>query len=160
MAAGAAALATLVESTSGAVQRALEREQVFRGREIAAAISRYRAAFPNDLAGMPRGFDELIEDRRGPTLHRHLRRAYSDPFTGRPDWEPVVDPDGGWQGVRSRSDRTARLRLVDDPPDVPGRRMRLSDRVFIAARPVAPAPIGASTGTGAGEAGAEGAPKE
>jgi hypothetical protein len=54
----------------------------------------------------PRSLEDLLADSRSPKPRRHLRRAYDDPFTGKPDWELVVEPaqPGAFSAVRSRSE--------------------------------------------------------
>lgn len=138
LAAGGAALAAAGQQWSARLQREREIELVARGREIAAAIGAYHAAPGIEPAAWPRGFDDLLEDRRGVALRRHLRRAYADPFTGRADWLPITMADEGWRGVRSRSDAIATLRLDEDPPPDDGRPLRVGDRQFVP-RPRAPA---------------------
>ena len=92
----------------------------FRGKAIATALGHYAEATPVGRAPLPKSLDELLADHRFPTPRRHLRQLYADPFTGKPDWEPVigqaavaVDSEGaasapaasGIVGVRSRSSR-------------------------------------------------------
>jgi hypothetical protein len=47
----------------------------------------------------------LLEDRRYPTVRRHLRRLYVDPITGQQEWGLVKAPEGGIMGIYSLSDR-------------------------------------------------------
>lgn len=131
LAAGSAVLATAGQQWSTRLQREREIELVARGREIAAAIAAYHAAPGIEPAAWPRGFDDLLEDRRGVASRRHLRRAWADPFTGKADWLPITTADEGWRGVRSRSDTIAMLRLEDDPPLDDGRPLRVGDRLFV-----------------------------
>ena len=86
-------------------QRELEREQMFRGQQIVAALKSYAASTPTGMHCAPRTLEELLQDARVPGIRRHLRRIYSDPLTGLPDWELLRDPLGGVVGVRSRSAR-------------------------------------------------------
>lgn len=131
----AALLAVAGQRWSHTAARERERELLFRGGEIAAAIGAYRAA---GAGAGPRSLDDLIDDGRSPQLKRYLRRAYVDPFTGQADWEPVLADDGSWRGVRSRS----QARALMLPPDVerrePGQGARISDHQFL--EPVAPLP--------------------
>ncbi len=86
-------------------QRELEREQMFRGQQIVAALKSYAATTPAGTHCAPRSLEELLQDARLPGIQRHLRRIYSDPLTGLPDWELLRDALGGVVGVRSRSAR-------------------------------------------------------
>ncbi|MDR7272914.1 type II secretory pathway pseudopilin PulG [Pelomonas saccharophila] len=101
----AAGLAALGQAWSTAAQRERERELLFRGGEIARAISAYAKATPNPPEQYPRSLEDLVEDQRSPRPRRHLRRAYEDPFTGKVDWELVPEPGqpGAFSAVRSRS---------------------------------------------------------
>lgn len=136
----AAALATLGQRWSLAVQREKERELEFRGGEIARAIDAYvRAGLqlrPNQPPVLPSSIDELLEDRRGPRPLHHLRRAYADPFTGQADWVllPAPGRPGQFAALHSRSEQ-ALLRRLDglDRPAL------ARDWVFRAAG--APAPV-------------------
>jgi type II secretory pathway pseudopilin PulG len=102
----AAGLAARGQAWSTAAQRERERELLFRGGEIARAIAAYAQATPNPPQQYPRSLDELLSDNRSPKPRHHLRRAYEDPFTGKPDWELVVEPGqpGAFSAVRSRSE--------------------------------------------------------
>jgi type II secretory pathway pseudopilin PulG len=140
LALSAALLAVAGQRWSLVTQRDREQELVFRGREIAAALAAYRAATEATAASGPLGMNELLEDRRGARLLRHLRRAYDDPFTGKPDWVPILAEDGSWRGVRSRSQMPALLHLEDEaPPADPTRTPRVCDHLFIAPQPRTPA---------------------
>lgn len=79
-------LATVGESWRTSLQREREAELLFAGRQIANAIAAYHAATPGDQKQWPKRLADLLEDRRGPILHRHLRRVYPDPFTGTSEW--------------------------------------------------------------------------
>ncbi len=102
----AAGLASLGQAWSTAAQRERERELEFRGNEIAQAIASYLKTSPG-LAQYPSSLDDLLADRRGPKTRHHLRRAYVDPFTGKPDWVLVPDPANpkNFSAVHSRSER-------------------------------------------------------
>jgi len=130
LAAGAGGLASLGQRASTAVQRDREAELIFRGVEIARAISTYRAATPGLVKTLPASLQDLLDDRRGPRLVRHLRRVYVDPFTGKADWILVTTSDGRVSGVHSRATAFA-LRVADLPPAATGRQRLVSDRMFI-----------------------------
>jgi type II secretory pathway pseudopilin PulG len=125
----AAGLAAIAQPASLSVRREREAELLFRGNEIARALTDYRAATPGEAKQLPTSLDELLEDRRGPRLRRHLRRLYADPFTGAPDWVLVTTDDGRIAGVHSRSDMPA-LRTVDLPGSTDGAPSPVSARVF------------------------------
>ncbi|WP_261455441.1 type II secretion system protein [Serratia ficaria] len=77
-----------------------EEELLFRGEQIRKAISRYQKA-PYANGCYPDRLEQLLEDRRGSQVHHHLRRWFSDPLTGNPQWGMNVDPQGRWIGVHS-----------------------------------------------------------
>jgi len=110
-----AALARLGPSWQQAAQRGREAELLFRGGQIRDALQRFHDSTPGGTAALPAQLDELLTDRRGTAPRHHLRRLYTDPFTGRADWLTVRDATGGIVGVRSRSQRPA-LRRQDVPP--------------------------------------------
>lgn len=98
-----AAVAMLGPMWSQQLQRERERELQFRGKAIARAIASYVAASPAAAQVYPRSFEDLLEDRRGPVIRRHLRMVYVDPFTGKADWTliPFEGQPGRFRGVRS-----------------------------------------------------------
>lgn len=131
-----AALAALGRQWSLQVQRERETELQFRGEQIRDAIGRYHAA--REPAAWPLSMDELLEDGRGSlegAPRHHLRRAWTDPFTGRADWEllPAPAPERGFVGVRSRSD-ARRLSLQGASPQA---EPRVSDWRFVHTAPAA-----------------------
>lgn len=132
LAMGGAVLAASGQRWSGVMQRERERELVFRGQQIAAAIEAYRNAPGVTPPQWPGSLEDLVEDRRGPHTLRHLRRAYADPFTGEPDWVPIPAEDGRWRGVHSRSQAPALLRLEDSPQPSGRQPLRVSDHRFVA----------------------------
>jgi type II secretory pathway pseudopilin PulG len=142
------ALAQLGQRWSGAAQRERERELIFRGQQIAAAIAAYHAAPAVAAPSWPRGFEELLEDRRTATPMHHLRRAFTDPITGKADWVPMLDEAGGWHGVRSRSDAPATIRFGAEFQASGARRTKVSDHLFVAvpkpAASAAQAPVSAA----------------
>jgi type II secretory pathway pseudopilin PulG len=85
-------------------QRQREAELVFRGEQIRAALVSYRRA--DESAGQyPPTLQALLEDKRGPTLRRHLRQLWPDPITGQPGWGLIRDEANGIRGVYSLSQR-------------------------------------------------------
>jgi type II secretory pathway pseudopilin PulG len=82
-------------------RRQRETELVFRGTQIGRALGSYREVTPAGKDDAPMSMDELLEDKRGPVLVRHLRQLWPDPITGKP-W--VVEwANGRIQGVHSAS---------------------------------------------------------
>ena len=130
LAAGATGLAGLGQRASAAAHRDREAELIFRGQAIAHALSTYWSATPGDAKTLPATLDDLLEDRRGPRLVRHLRQLYADPFTGQTDWVLIRNATGRIAGVRSRAE-VAAMRVVDLPLPVRGRPARVSDRAFM-----------------------------
>ncbi len=98
----AAGGAAQVWSTSA--KRDAEAELLFRGMQIRGAIGMYYEQSPGAKA-YPKTLEDLLKDPRYPAAKRYLRRLYDDPFTGKPDWEPIKAPDGGIIGVRSNSEK-------------------------------------------------------
>lgn len=83
---GGVALAALGQRQQTVQQREREAELRFRGEAIAAAIGGYMRASPDGANGLPQQLEDLLEDKRSGKVQRHLRRLYTDPFTGRADW--------------------------------------------------------------------------
>ncbi len=99
-------------------QREKEAEMVARAEEIRAAIAAYHQASASGQSGWPASLRDLVDDRRGPLVRRHLRRVWVDPLTGRAEWGLLrVQPDqagSGIQGVYS----LARSTPIRAPADV------------------------------------------
>lgn len=136
-------------------QRELEREQMFRGQQIVAALKSYAASTPTGMHCAPRTLEELLQDARVPGIRRHLRRIYSDPLTGLPDWELLRDPLGGVVGVRSRSLRPLVSGLSRKPSsrNPAGRVFQVADGSYQVADGTGAASTGAAS-TGAASTGA------
>ncbi len=126
----AAGLAALGQAWSTAAEREREKELLFRGGEIARAIAAYAKTTPPPEQ-YPKSLDDLVADNRGVKPRRHLRRAYEDPFTGKPDWElvPEAGQPGAFSAVRSRSEH---LLLRDVGPD--GVQVRVARDLLFSAR--------------------------
>ncbi|MEA3142050.1 MAG: hypothetical protein QOK23_4219 [Gammaproteobacteria bacterium] len=80
-------------------QREREKELLFIGHEIQAAIAAYYQAgrqFPQELS-------DLVEDKRWPEPRHFLRRLYADPMTGQADWTEIRTDSVGITGVASSS---------------------------------------------------------
>lgn len=138
LAVAGAGLAVTGERWTTAAQRERERELLFRGAQIRAAIESYAQAGP-DGGALPSDFSALLADRRGSSVHAHLRRHYEDPFTGRADWIELRDSSGGLMGVRSR----AEVKVLGRGPDGRG---AAGDSVGSWRFSVAPKDDGAATG--------------
>lgn len=83
-------------------QRTREAELLFVGEQYRQAIRSYYELDPAQPR-LPQSIDDLLEDPRRPTIVRHLRRAYPDPFTGR-EFALIRAPDTqGIIGVHSQS---------------------------------------------------------
>ncbi|WP_294772612.1 type II secretion system protein [uncultured Rhodoferax sp.] len=84
-----------------------EREDVLLniGTTYARAIGSYYRATPGSVKRWPASLEELLEDKRLLQVHRHIRELYPDPMTRSMDWELVPAPEGGIQGIRSRSSK-------------------------------------------------------
>ena len=82
---------------SSVLQRERELELLARGNEIRRAIGLYFAA--GNL--YPKSLDDLVLDRRKPTVQRYLRKVYDDPLSGTTDWGVVAGPGDTIMGVFS-----------------------------------------------------------
>lgn len=98
-----AGLASLEELWSQSRQRAREAELIWVGNQFKQAIGAYYERSPGSVKNYPEKLEDLLEDPRYLFTVRHLRRIYSDPITGKPDWIVDPAPAGGIKGVRSRS---------------------------------------------------------
>ena len=97
-------------------QRERETELLFVGNQYAMALASYRAIDVNGQHQLPRTLEELLEDRRGPRMVRHLRQLYRDPMTNLNDW--VLLKNGDRIGaLHSRSHGTAFKQVFDPPND-------------------------------------------
>ena len=127
IAAAGAVAAAIGERASVVGQREKEAELAFRGRAIERGIESYWAAH----AELPRTLEELVEERRGGTLRRHLRRVWTDPFTGRRDWTLVMADDGlHLRGVHSSASIPA-FDIKGLPDASPGTPRLVSQRLFV-----------------------------
>ena len=142
---GAAALAALGMQWQTALQREREIELEFRGQSIARAIESYARATPPGRPLWPARREDLLEDRRGAAMQRHLRRIHDDPFTGHPDWVLLTDADERIHGVRSRAEVPAlRVPLAASAAlSASAPAPKVSDRSFSAS--VAPPPLPAAS---------------
>lgn len=99
-----AALAGAGTLWSTDAKRDRELELLFVGDQIRQAIASYYESAPS---GQPHRFpaklEELVQDRRWPTVRRHLRKVYADPITDSREWAFVRGPGETITGVYSRS---------------------------------------------------------
>ena len=84
-------------------RRDCEAELLHVGREFRAALYSYYTSSKVGTPAFPTRLEELLEDRRGPVLRRHLRKIYADPLTASQDWGLLRTSDGRIRGVYSRS---------------------------------------------------------
>jgi type II secretory pathway pseudopilin PulG len=76
------------------LRRSQERELLFIGRQFQNALASYsQIAGGNGFNNYPASLDELVEDKRFPTMKRHLRKIYADPITGKTDWGLIKSGD-------------------------------------------------------------------
>lgn len=108
-------LAAIGELWSTQAQREREAELLLVGRAYRDAITSYFASTRPGTPAYPQRIEDLLEDRRGPVLRRHLRNAYPDPITGSNDWGFVTAPDGRIRGVFSKSQRAPLKRAQFGP---------------------------------------------
>ena len=116
---------------------------MFRGNEFSRALTSYWVATQGSNKQLPVTLADLLDDRRGPHPLHHLRRIYTDPFTGQADWVLVKTEDERISGIHSRSDAPA-LRVVDLPAAADATSVPVSARIFSVA-PALPASSAASS---------------
>lgn len=87
---------------SSVLQRERELQLLAHGNEIRRAIGLY---YQHGNA-WPKSLDDLLLDRRQPTVRRYLRRVYADPLTGTPDWGLIKGPGDTIMGVYSTAEGT------------------------------------------------------
>lgn len=141
LATAGAGLAALGEQWALAAQRDREAELVFRGGQISQALADWRdsspAAQPAEQRA-PLALQDLLVDQRSTPPRHHLRRLYTDPFTGQPNWVLMLDAQGRITGVSSSSRRPALRRVgVVLRSDADVHRPSVGDWLFMAAAPAA-----------------------
>ncbi|PTN12166.1 hypothetical protein [Nitrosomonas aestuarii] len=85
------------------IQREKEMELLFIGDQFRKAIMSYHS---NQLTGIrqyPESLDQLLEDKRGPVIQRHLRKIYIDPMTMTDEWGLVEEDDLPQQQVQGQN---------------------------------------------------------
>ena len=98
----AVALTATAQLVSTEQRRERETELLFVGAQYARAIASYRAA-SSGAESYPTKLEDLLEDKRGPVMRRHLRRLYQDPITRSTNWGFVPGANNGIAGVYSQS---------------------------------------------------------
>lgn len=99
----ALSLQTVVTHVSQQAMREREQRLLWVGAAYARAIADYHDQSPGTVKRWPRTLESLLDDGRMVGIRRHLRELYADPMTGQADWDLIRAPDGGIQGIRSRS---------------------------------------------------------
>jgi hypothetical protein len=80
-------LVTAVEVESTIVRRDQEKALLAIGRQFQAAIGRYHEGMRVGGRNMyPATLEDLLLDPRFPGTHRHLRKIFVDPITGKAEW--------------------------------------------------------------------------
>jgi type II secretory pathway pseudopilin PulG len=86
-------------------RRAAEEELLEIGGEFREAFLSYANATTAGQQRFPPNLQELLKDSRFPNLHRHLRRLYVDPLSGKEEWGTIKAQTGpGIIGVYSLAD--------------------------------------------------------
>jgi type II secretory pathway pseudopilin PulG len=110
-------LAAIGELWSTQAQREREAELLRVGRAYRQAIISYNATSRPGTPAYPSRLEDLLEDRRGPVLRRHLRQLYADPMTASHDWGLITTADGRVRGVFSKSQRPPLKRALFAGPE-------------------------------------------
>lgn len=97
---------SVMQWVSQQAQRERETTLLSTGSQYVRAIGAYYESSPGAVKRWPSSLEDLLEDKRKLQLQRHLRELYPDPVSRNTPWELVLAPDGGIQGVRSRSSQT------------------------------------------------------
>ena len=99
------ATAGVAELWTTQIKREKEAELLFRLGEIRRGIIRYRA----DHNRLPKELKDLLEDRTQLQTRRYLRRLYTDPMTGKADWDLklVADRTGAVSGIEDVHSKSA-----------------------------------------------------
>jgi type II secretory pathway pseudopilin PulG len=69
------------------------------GQQYVQAIQSYYYANTDSIHTYPKTLDDLLEDKRYPSIKRHIRALYPDPFSASVKWRLIGAPTGGFQGV-------------------------------------------------------------
>ncbi len=75
---------------STSARRQQEADLLWVGHQFQQALTSYHnVALPNGALEYPVSVDDLLEDKRGVVVRRHLRKLFVDPVTGRAEWGEV-----------------------------------------------------------------------
>ena len=98
-------LTVVVEFHTTALQRDKEKELLSIGHQFRLALQRYyEVQIPGSKFDYPTTMDSLVKDSRIPGLHRHLRKIFIDPITGKSEWGLII-MGGRIVGIHSLSDQ-------------------------------------------------------
>jgi type II secretory pathway pseudopilin PulG len=95
--------ASLAEAWLADSQREKEKELLFAGHQMRAALNLYYAHSPAKSLRHPLRLEDLLQDARTPSPQRYLRKIYPDPVTGKPEWGIIRGVGGEIHGVYSLS---------------------------------------------------------
>jgi hypothetical protein len=71
-------------------RRQQEADLLWVGHQFQMALTSYHnVALPNGAQEYPASVDDLLVDKRGVVVRRHLRKLFVDPVTGRAEWGEV-----------------------------------------------------------------------
>jgi type II secretory pathway pseudopilin PulG len=96
--------ASLAEAWHAGAQREKEKELLFAGNQMRAALNLYYAHSPARSLRHPLRLEDLLLDSRTPSNQRYLRKIYLDPVTGKPEWGIIRGAGGEIYGVHSLSE--------------------------------------------------------
>ena len=107
------ATAGVAQLWSTQVKREREEELLFRLGEFRRAITRYRA----DHNRLPKELKDLLLDSTQLQTRRYLRKIYTDPMTGKADWELklLADRTGAISGIEDVHSKSAGKPLKSFP---------------------------------------------
>lgn len=85
-------------------QREREKELLFIGEEFRNAIGSYYETSPTSTKQYPQRIEQLLLDDRFPSIKRHIRKLYKDPFTQSKSWGLEIE-QGHIIGIYSLSEQ-------------------------------------------------------
>lgn len=86
---GAIAMQQVASTWQLQQQREREQELLFIGHQYQQAIKSYFESTPSGTKVYPSDLQELLLDKRFPTIKRHLRKLYRDPFQPNKPWNLI-----------------------------------------------------------------------
>jgi type II secretory pathway pseudopilin PulG len=85
--------------------REREEDLLYVGNQYRQAITNYYLASPGKVRSFPMQLQDLLQDNRSPDKPRkYLRKLYSDPISGQPNWGEVRIAGGQLVGIYSQSE--------------------------------------------------------